>query len=124
MLPVQQVQNEKISKTELRNERRIAKNRGRIDVVADVIRSCERASTKSHIMLVANINSIVATRMIANLIGTSLIDSVHDEGGILYLATPKGLEFLRKYSELVLLLSPELIPSKSNNCNRPESLIF
>lgn len=103
-----------------------AKNRGRIDVMADVLNSCRSPSSKSHIMLFANVNSIVATRMLISLTETGLMDSVHEEESVVYLATPKGLGFVAKYVELQQMISPELVPveSKTNNPNRLNSLNF
>src|SRR5579885_2495256 len=96
-----------------------AKNRGRIDVMADVLNCCRSPASKSHIMLFANVNSIVATRMIENLTQTGLLDSIHEDDSIVYLATPKGTGFVRQYIELARLISPELMPveSKTNNPN-------
>ena len=103
-----------------------AKNRGRIDVIADFLNCCRSPSSKSHIMLFANVNSIVATRMIEGLTETGLLDSVHEDDSIVYLATPKGTGFVAKYLELQRLISPELVPveSKMNNPNRLNSLNF
>jgi predicted transcriptional regulator len=103
-----------------------AKNRGRIDVMADVLNCCRSPSSKSHIMLFANVNSIVSTRMIEALAETGLLDSVHEEGSVVYLATTKGMGFVAKYLDLQQLISPELLPaeSKMNNPNRLNSLNF
>ena len=103
-----------------------AKNRGRLDVMADVLNCCRSPSSKSHIMLFANVNSIVATRMIENLAETGLLDSVHEESNVVYLATPKGTGFVAKYIDLQRLISPELVPieSKVNSPNRLNSLNF
>ena len=103
-----------------------AKNRGRLDVMADILNCCRSSSSKSHIMLYANVNSIVATRMIQKLTETGLLDSVHEEESVVYLATPKGAGFIAKYVELQRFISPELVPieSKTNNPNRLNSLNF
>ncbi len=101
-----------------------ARNRGRIDVVAEIVHCCERPSSKSRIMMVANVNSVAATKIMARLVETGLLDSVHERNSVYYMATPKGVEFVRKYWDLVSSLSPQLIPSKASNGNRPESLIF
>jgi predicted transcriptional regulator len=103
-----------------------AKNRGRMDVMADVLDCCRSPSSKSHIMLHANLNSIVATRMVQSLTETGLLDSVHDDGSVVYLATPKGTGFVAKYVELQHLISPGLVPieSKMNNPNRLNTLSF
>ncbi len=101
-----------------------ARNRGRIDVVAEIVHCCERPSSKSRIMMVANVNSVAATKIIVQLVETGLLDSVHESNSVHYMATPKGVEFVRKYWDLVSLLSAQLIPSKASNGNRLESLIF
>jgi predicted transcriptional regulator len=103
-----------------------AKNRGRTDVMADVLNCCRSPSSKSHVMLFANVNSIVATRMIEKLTETGLLDSVHEDSSVVYLATPKGTGFVAKYIELQQLISPELVPieSKVNSPNRLNSLNF
>lgn len=97
-----------------------AKNRGRIDVMADVLNCCRSPANKSHIMLFANVNSIVATRMIEKLTETGLLDSVHEDGSVVFLATPKGSGFVSRYLELQRMISPELVPmeSKTNNPDR------
>jgi predicted transcriptional regulator len=87
-----------------------AKNRGRIDVIADILSCCQPASSKSRIMLSANINSIVATRVIGNLVKTGLLDSVRRDDMVTYLATPKGIQFITKYLELQGLVSSDLVP--------------
>jgi len=94
--------------------------------MADVLNCCRSPSSKSHIMLFANVNSIVATRMIEKLTETALLDSVHEDGNVFYLATPKGTGFVAKYIELQHLISPELVPieSKVNSPNRLNSLNF
>lgn len=94
--------------------------------MADVLNCCRSPANKSHVMLFANVNSIVATRMIEALAETGLLDSVHDEGNVVYLATSRGIGFVAKYVELQHLISPELVPveSKTNNPNRLNSLNF
>jgi predicted transcriptional regulator len=104
---------------------RIAKNRGRIDVIADVLNCCRSLSSKSHIMLFANVNSIVATRMITKLAESELLDSVHSDGSVVYVATPKGVAFVAKYLELQKMISPELVPeTKTYTASRLNGLTF
>ncbi len=61
-------------------------------------------------MLSANINSIVAGRMISNLAKTGLLDSVRNDDTLTYLVTPKGIEFIAMYLELQAFISPDLVP--------------
>jgi predicted transcriptional regulator len=103
----------------------IAKNRGRIDVIADVLNCCRSLSTKSHLMLFANVNSIVATRMIAKLSESGLLDSVRTDDSVAYLATSKGVAFVAKYLELQRMISPELVPdTKTCSASRLNGLTF
>ena len=96
-----------------------AKNRGRIDVIADILSCCQPACSKSHIMLSANINSIVATRVIANLIKTGLLEIMRRDDMVTYVTTSKGIEFITKYLELEALVSPDLVPiSRTKVANR------
>lgn len=94
--------------------------------MADVLNCCKSPASKSHIMLFANVNSIVATRMIEKLTETGLLDSVREDNSCVYLATSKGAGFVTKYIELLNLISPELVPaeSKTNDPNRLNSLSF
>ena len=103
-----------------------AKNRGRIDVMADILNCSRSPSSKSHIMLFANVNSVVTTRMIEKLTETGLLDSVHEDDRVVYLATPKGSDFVAKYIDIQRMISPELVPieSKVNSPNRLNSLSF
>jgi predicted transcriptional regulator len=103
-----------------------AKNRGRIDVMADLLNCCRNNSSKTRIMLYANLNSIVATRMITNLSETGLLDSVHDEGSVAYVTTPRGVAFVSKYLELKAMIAPSMVPaeSKISNPNRLNGLNF
>jgi predicted transcriptional regulator len=42
----------------------LAKNRGRLDTIAEIVNSCLGGANKSRVMLVANINSVAATEML------------------------------------------------------------
>ena len=94
--------------------------------MADMLNCCRKSSSKTRIMLYVNVNSIVATRMLSSLSETGLIDSVHEDGSVLYLTTPKGQVFVEKYLELKAMISPSLVPaeSKLSNPNRLNGLNF
>lgn len=89
-----------------------AKNRGRLDIVADVLGACFRAATKSVITLRANLNGVTATYLILRLIDSGLIDTVvGDEGRVEYVTTRQGTAFLERYMALIGMLSPGLAPA-------------
>lgn len=88
-----------------------AKNRGRLDVVADVLDACSSASSKNAVLIRANVNSVTATYLLAQLMGTRLIDTVIDgEGKVAYITTKQGSAFLEAYKNLVGMLTASLVP--------------
>ena len=88
-----------------------AKNRGRLDVVADVLSACSRPASKNSVLIKANVNSVTATYMLAKLMDTRLVDTVVDEDKkVSYIATKQGMTFLNAYRSLIEMLSSALIP--------------
>lgn len=88
-----------------------AKNRGRLDVVADVLDACASASSKNAVLIRANVNSVTATYLLSQLIGARLIDTVvDDEGRVAYIATKQGAAFLESYRHLTGMLTAALVP--------------
>ena len=88
-----------------------AKNRGRLDVVADVLSACSRPASKNSVLIKANVNSVTATHMLAELMDTRLIDTVvDDDSRVSYIATKQGIAFLGAYRNLVEMLSSVLVP--------------
>ena len=88
-----------------------AKNRGRLDVVADVLAACASAASKNAVLIRANVNSVTATYLLAQLMGTRLIDTVvDDEGRVAYITTKQGEAFLGSYRNLVGMLTASLVP--------------
>lgn len=90
----------------------VAKNRGRLDVVADVLEACSAPVSKNSILIRANVNSVTATYLLAQLMDTRLIDTVVDEDQrVVYIATKQGMAFLNSYRGLTMMLTPALVPS-------------
>jgi predicted transcriptional regulator len=89
-----------------------AKNRGRLDTVAEIVNSCVGGANKSRIMLTANVNSVVATELINKLITSRLLvpRKADDGNSMMYYPTQEGLDFVRKYSDLTSMLLPGMVP--------------
>jgi predicted transcriptional regulator len=88
-----------------------AKNRGRLDVVADVLNACSMPASKNSILIKANINSVTATYVLAQLIDTRLLDTVVDEEDrVSYIATKQGVAFVTAYKALTTMLSSAMVP--------------
>ena len=95
----------------LRSRGAAAKNRGRLDVVADVLSACSRPVSKNMVLIKANVNSVTATYMLNRLMDTRLVDPVVDEESrVSYLATKQGMAFLNAYRNLIEMLSSALVP--------------
>jgi len=91
------------------------KNRGRIGMVVDVLRTCQRGVHKSRLMLRANLNSVVATYLLSQLMAKRLVNESEEEGKALYQTTPLGNEFLKRYWELSSMLTEGLLPTSAND---------
>ncbi|MDG6982825.1 MAG: hypothetical protein JRM74_05150 [Nitrososphaerota archaeon] len=88
-----------------------AKNRGRLDVVADVLSACSSPASKNTVLIRANLNSVTATYLLTQLIDTRLVDTVVDEEGRMsYIATKQGAAFLESYRSITTMLTPALVP--------------
>ncbi len=102
------------------SQRSSAKNRGRLDTVAEILDSCIGGANKSRIMLKANVNSVVVTLLLERLVSSGLVVPSREDGHFVkYHPTQDGLQFVRKYSELISMLCPELMPPiRLNEPNR------
>ena len=100
-----------------------AKNRGRIDVVADVLNACSSPATKNMVLIKANVNSVTATYLLAQLMDTRLVDTVVDEDQrVTYIATKQGAAFLESYKNLTAMLTSALVPE--TRTAKPEIGLF
>jgi predicted transcriptional regulator len=101
------VQTEEASETRSTSKARSqAKNRGRLDTVAEIVNACNGGANKSRVMLVANVNSVVATELLNRLVNSGLISCTKEDNGVIYRATEAGFGFVNKYSDLVSMLCP------------------
>ncbi|MDV3244918.1 MAG: winged helix-turn-helix domain-containing protein [Nitrososphaerales archaeon] len=88
-----------------------AKNRGRLDTVAEIVNSCNGGANKSRIMLLANINSVVATELLGKIVASGLVTARREDGAsVMYYPTQEGLQFVRRYGDLVSMLCPGMMP--------------
>ena len=71
--------------------------RGRLDIIADILRVASRNAKKTQIMYQANLSYKVLQRYLAEIIEASLI-SFEDEKRC-YMLTAKGRDFLEAYEE-------------------------
>ena len=81
------------------------KNRGRLDIIADIISACMGGRTKSYVMLRAKTNSVTITNIMKKLLLCGLISATEEEGNIMFFPTTRGIDFLRNYEKLLGFLN-------------------
>lgn len=89
-------------------------NRGRIQIMGDVLGLATAGIKKTHIMYRANLSYEQVHMYLADLIEKGLMIQASADEGMVYRTTERGREFLQYYSQLVSLLD-EQAPSNNNN---------
>ena len=69
--------------------------RGRLDIIADILKVVSHNAKKTQIMYQANLSYKVLQRYLRNITAASLID--FEDAEQCYVLTPKGQEFLEAY---------------------------
>jgi predicted transcriptional regulator len=83
-------------------------NRGKIQIMGDVLTLGTSGIKKTHIMYKANLSYEQVHLYLGELIEKRLIEQdVSSEDGVVYRTTEKGREFLLNYTRLVELLEEE-----------------
>ena len=83
-------------------------NRGKIQIMGDVLALATSGIKKTHIMYRANLSYEQVHLYLGELIGKRLItQDVSSEDGVVYRTTEKGREFLAHYTHLVEFLEEE-----------------
>jgi predicted transcriptional regulator len=83
-------------------------NRGKIQIMGDVLALATSGIKKTHIMYRANLSYEQVHLYLGELIGKRLItQDVSSSDGVVYRTTTKGIEFLLHYTRLVEFLEEE-----------------
>ncbi len=82
-------------------------NRGKIQIMGDVLALATSGIKKTHIMYRANLSYEQVHLYLGELIGKRLIAQDVSPEGVVYRATEKGREFLLHYTRLVEFLEEE-----------------
>ena len=78
----------------LKNKRTVNKNRGRLDIVRDVLSIASVKVRKTRIMYGANLSFVQLEKYLMLLQGSGLLEHDGDSG---YLVTERGIKFLQLY---------------------------
>jgi predicted transcriptional regulator len=82
-------------------------NRGKIQIMGDVLALGTSGIRKTHIMYKANLSYEQVHLYLGELIGKRLIEQDVSPDGVVYRTTSKGREFLLHYTRVVELLEEE-----------------
>lgn len=99
----------KMSKTMCKNEN----NRGKIQIMADIVDLCKAGIRKTHIMYKANLSYEQINRYLYELLEKELIIQNLDDGVLTYRATEKGRSFLQYYNLMQSILDENVIGMES-----------
>lgn len=89
-------------------------NRGKIEIMADVLALSTAGIKKTHIMYRANLSYEQILYYLNQLLGKGLIAQDASDGALVYRTTEKGREFLACYSRM-----SELITESYENAKMP-----
>lgn len=80
-------------------------NRGKIEIMADVLSLSTAGIKKTHIMYRANLSYEQIIHYLSQLLGKGLLMQDVSEGSLVYRTTEKGREFLGCYSRMNELIT-------------------
>jgi len=72
--------------------------RNDLDICADILGVAQNGARKTHIVYQTNLNFNILKKYLDRLIGDDLIEKTENHH---YLTTEKGVEFLKRYRELM-----------------------
>lgn len=107
----------------LKKKRTVNKNRGRLDIVRDVLSIASVKVRKTRIMYGANLSFVQLERYLSLLQGSGLLEHDGDSG---YLVTERGIKFLQLYEgclEQSMRLKGE-VEKNSEDMLRLENMCF
>ncbi len=85
--------------------------RGRLRIMADILRNAQNPAKKTHIMYECNLSFDQLKRYLNFLKKKALIEREIRSGSVIYQTTTYGQEFLRRYSRVLGLLRPLALKS-------------
>ena len=97
-------------------------NRGRFEIIADILELTTAGVKKTHAMYRANLSYQQTLHYFKEMQEKGLIGQHDEQGGMVYLATEKGREYLAHFSEML-----ELMDNHSDAITTrytPSSLVF
>lgn len=92
------------------------KRRDKLVIMAEIIGICRIGSTKTNMMAKGNLSFSQLNQFLFVLSQSGLIEKSAWDGRIVYRATPKGLEFMKKQQQIIELLNENAQTAIINAC--------
>jgi predicted transcriptional regulator len=90
------------------------RNRHKLRIIYDILDCCSiKPLMISHIARKANVSSLPFYKVIEGLIKSGLLTKQETGKSIFYKTSPAGHDFIKKYSELLLMVKPLLDTSEA-----------
>ncbi|MCX8153094.1 MAG: winged helix-turn-helix domain-containing protein [Candidatus Bathyarchaeota archaeon] len=99
-----------------------SKRRDKFGIIAEILEIAKDGTLKTQIMYKANLSFTQLNEYLGFMLKNGLITQVSDKGKMVYAATSKGLDFLRRYCELAELLK-ENVSGKNGVKIPPDRLL-
>lgn len=96
-------------------------NRGKIEIMADVLALSTCGIKKTHIMYKANLSYEQMLYYLGELLGKGFVSQDVADGSTIYRTTEKGREFLACYSRMIELVKEQDTSNNNNNNNNNSS---
>ncbi|MBS7646413.1 hypothetical protein KEJ24_01045 [Candidatus Bathyarchaeota archaeon] len=80
------------------------KRRDKLYIIAEILEIAQEGALKTQIMYRANLSFTQLNEYLKFMLKINLIDRIVENDREVYKATPKGLEFLQRYQEMIDLL--------------------
>ena len=92
----------------LRMRKIFDKNRSRLEIIAEILRKLRKPTCWTNVMSHCNMSSAQSGRYLDLMRSSNLIQKNAASGKATYQRTEAGREFMKHYSEIVLLLDPSI----------------
>ena len=83
------------------HELNIENNRGKLEIIADVVELCTSGIKKTHIMYRGNLSFDQINRYLRQLLNIGFVEQRIEDGVMIYRATEKGRIFLHYYNLMI-----------------------
>jgi predicted transcriptional regulator len=82
----------------------VSKRRDKLSIIAEILNIAKNGTLKTQIMYKANLSFTQLNEYLGYMLKTRLLDKLDIHSKEVYVATEKGVDFLKKHAELATML--------------------